>query len=105
MKKGEVILPRIETVERSELVKTQKKITDLLSLIQTSFNNSDKSQVNKTWLESLITGFHYPESLLSEKEIKAKMTFFELYDEFLRTHKLSDGRKTQFKVLRRMLQR
>lgn len=99
--KEEAIEPRLDTLEKKEIVRLNKQLTSLKSTIIEAFTHADKSTVDKAWLEQIVDAFHHPQKY-SEKR---KEGFFEVFDEFLEKRKLSDVRKKNFKVIRRALQR
>lgn len=82
----------------------KKRLDDLCNAIIDTFTITNKEQVNKEWLETVIGKFHYPEKYEIKDEI-SQQTFFELFDDFLSVRKLSDVRKKNFRVIGRALQR
>lgn len=80
-----------------------KKISDRKELIKDICLSVDnKSILTSNWLDEQIDRRLHP----AKYEDRAKsMSFFDLFDEFLRKHPLSVGRKRHFMVLKRSLQR
>ena len=87
------------------LANLRKRLSELSSLIQKSFNEVDKECLPKDWLRLLIDRYNFPEKYLSQKEIHRNKGFFDLFDEFLQKRKLSDIREKNYMVLKRALQR
>lgn len=81
--KMRVITPRLGTDEQKELVKLQKKIDDLTNYILDEFVHSDKSNVNKEWLEVKIDKFNFPEKYLVTTEAQTSKTLFEYIEQFI----------------------
>lgn len=99
-KKNEVSIPKLETNERKQLLLLDSKLKELKKHILTSFEDSDKTQVDKDWLIRCVDRFHYP-----EKYIEKTKSFFDLFDEFLAKRKLSEGRLKSIQVVYRSLKR
>lgn len=99
-KKNEISIPKLETKERKQLILLDSKIKTLKKHILTTFEHSDKTTVNKSWLIECIDMFHFPEKYTIKEQ-----SFFEAFDEFLIKRKLSKGRLMSVKVLYRSLQR
>ena len=65
----------------------------------------ERNFVNAEWTSRIIYRYYHPEETIDEiKEMKHYM-LLELFDLFLSKHKMSDVRKKNFKVIRRVLQR
>lgn len=103
--KQKIIIPnsRIKNPLQIELVECDAKLTELTSIIMNEFLNADHSQVDREWLDVLVDNYNHPDRV-KEPEEKSQ-TFFEAFDEFIDTHKLSEVRKRNFKVVFRALQR
>lgn len=79
------------------------EVSDRRRLILDIYNNTlDKENFNSKQLDVEIDKFLYPE--LYQDEVKEK-TIFDLFDEFLSTHPISEARKRHYKVVKRALQR
>ncbi|MFR9546397.1 MAG: site-specific integrase [Rikenellaceae bacterium] len=82
----------------------KKQLTDLCTKIIEEFGNIPKEQATKEWLAEVVERFHHPEKFTTQEE-DVKPTFFELFEEFLQVHQLSEVRKRNFRVIYRALQR
>lgn len=99
-KKNEISIPKLETKERAQLISLDAKLKSLSKHILTSFEHSDKTLVDKSWLLQCVDSFHFP-----EKYVEKEQDFFEAFDEFLVKRKLSQWRQRAFRVVYRSLQR
>lgn len=97
---GRVIVPRLETAEQLDLLRTQKRLDDLCGKIIEAFISADKSIVDKKWLELVIDKHHNPDKYKS-----ANISFFDAFDDFLSTRKLTIQRYRHYLVVRRALRR
>ena len=102
-KNGKIIVPRIAGAEQRLCVSIQGQLDKLCSAIIESFTNTPRSEINKEWLLRVIYNFHYPEKVNLSNNIK--LNFFEEYDKFVCSKKVSLRRIDKFNVLKRMLQR
>lgn len=93
--KAKVIYPK------DKRTKFDNDVADRKKLIRSIYDNTPG--LTSELLELKIDQSLYPEKYLQAEEIP--QTFFEIFDEFLIKHKLSEGRKNHFKVLKRALQR
>lgn len=97
---------RLLTDEKKQLINDlQKKIdrlNDITSLVQSSFQTIDKNNVAKDWLKSLIDGFNFPTATDGEQP---QHSFFDVYEHYIDTHKFSDHRRKQNRVIWRTLKR
>lgn len=88
-------------VERAEF---NKAIADRKDIILKVYNiQKDKESLTSEWLESAIDKKIHPEKYAPPIEVPP--TFFEVFDEFLTKHKISEVRKNNFRVIGRALQR
>ncbi len=101
-KEGRVIIPRLQTPEQKELSKLQKDLDTLCNTVVEQFTHESKDAVSKEWLTSLIDRYHFPEKYQPKTTVQP---FFELFDTFLDKQKLSEVRKNNYRVVKRMLQR
>ncbi len=99
-KKNEISIPKLETLERKELLSLDSKLKTLRKHIFTSFEHSSKSTVDKNWLIECIERFHFPEKFLKEEK-----PFFDFVEEYFVKRKMSDGRLRSVKVVFRILRR
>ena len=85
----EIIIPnfRVKNNEKKELVdylsEQSKKLGDLVSIVQTSFNNGDKNNIAPDWLKSIIDRFHFPEKYEPKTETPEVISLFQFIDDFI----------------------
>jgi len=91
-------------LERAEF---NRSINNLKDVLLDAYNIAqNKDQLNSKLFEIEVDKQLYPEKYKPvEKESEKKKTFFDLFDEFLSKHKISDVRKNNYKVVKRALQR
>ncbi len=95
---------RVVIVPEGEKMKLNHQVQALTQLIEKEYNEDS----DKKWLAELMDKFHHPEKYAKqEKKVmeEKKPTFFELFDEFLEKHKLSEVRQKNFRVIKRSLMR
>ncbi|MDR1201441.1 MAG: phage integrase SAM-like domain-containing protein [Tannerellaceae bacterium] len=106
----QIIIPnyRLMNYEKKELKQylsnQREKLNTLLSVINTSFNEMDKSNVGTDWLKDCIDKY-YIRGKYAPVEEEQKQSFFDTFDDFLKKRKLSEVREKNFMVLKRALQR
>ena len=88
----------------NELQKKSDRLNEITSLVQTSFQTLDKSNVAKDWLKSLINGFNFPHAAAND-EAQPQFSFFDEFNRYIDTHKFSDHRRRQNRVIWRTLKR
>ena len=97
---------RLLTDEKKQLInelhKKNERLNEITSLVQSSFQTIDKSNVAKDWLKSLIDGFNFPTATDGEQP---QHSFFDVYEHYIDTHKFSDHRRKQNRVIWRTLKR
>lgn len=97
---------RLLTDEKKQLInELQQKcdrLNEITSLVQSSFQTIDKSNVAKDWLKSLIDEFNFPTDTNGEQP---RHSFFDVYEHYIDTHKFSDHRRKQNRVIWRTLKR
>lgn len=97
---------RLLTDEKKQLInelhKKNERLNEITSLVQSSFQAIDKSNVAKDWLKSLIDGFNFPTATDGEQP---QHSFFDVYEHYIDTHKFSDHRRKQNRVIWRTLKR
>jgi integrase len=80
-----------------------RNINDRKELIgKLCFGHQDKDILTSEWLENAIDRELYPEKYISAS---THQTFFEIFEEFLSKHHLSEVRKNNFRVVVRALKR
>jgi integrase len=105
-KKNEINIPLVDGVEREELLEKRVKLKALTEFLETEIlNMTNKELITKEWVEKRVDLFHKPVRKKREKETSPPETFFTVFDEFLNTHKLSEVRRKNLRVLYRALQR
>ena len=62
-KKNGISIPKLENTERKQLLSLDSKLKSLREYIFISFESSDKSRVDKSWLIECIDRFHFPEKI------------------------------------------
>ncbi|MDR2970348.1 MAG: site-specific integrase [Bacteroidales bacterium] len=76
--------PRVLTPSKTELkqylTNQSEKLTTLISVIQTSFNNSDKKTIDKEWLKTTIDKHNFPERY---NLLPKALTLFQFIDKFI----------------------
>lgn len=97
---------RLLTDEKKQLInelhKKIDRLNEITSLVQSSFQTIDKSNVAKDWLKSLIDGFNFPTATDGEQP---QHSFFDVYEHYIDTHKFSDHRRKQNRVIWRTFKR
>lgn len=97
---------RLLTDEKKQLInelhKKIDRLNEITSLVQSSFQAIDKSNVAKDWLKSLIDGFNFPTATDGEQP---QHSFFDVYEHYIDTHKFSDHRRKQNRVIWRTFKR
>lgn len=95
--KAKVIYPEKEKTEFNNAVAERKK------LIRQIYNSSQN--LTSEQLDLLIDKELHPEKYITEDVEQKRQSYFEIFDQFLKLHKISDGRKAHYRVLKRALQR
>lgn len=90
---------------KEELQSKTDRLNQIVSLVQTSFQELNKSDVAKDWLKSLINGFNFPTANTAEAQDGKQISFFDEYGRYIETHKFSDHRRRQNRVIWRTLKR
>ncbi|WP_298033278.1 site-specific integrase [uncultured Alistipes sp.] len=101
-KKNEINIPNIPGEEQEKLLAKKGALKALTEYLEKTVQIAeDKSAINKTFLEKSIRKFHKPTKAKREFE----KSFFDVVDTYLASHKLSEQRLKNFKVLTRCLHR
>lgn len=91
---------------KQELQSKVNRLDLLTELVQTSFQNINKNDVPKDWLKSLLQGFNFPTTTANaEAKEGQQISFFDEYNRYIDTHKFSDHRRRQNRVIWRTLKR
>lgn len=100
---------RLMTDERKRLIEelTEKsnKLNELTNHIQTSFQDTDKNNVGKDWLKNTINDYNFPKEEEQNQQEEPQESFFDVYQNYIDTHKFSDHRRRQNRVIWRTLKR
>ena len=100
-------ISRLKTDEVQHTEDVKKQLDDMLEFIDNNLQQVGANNVDKGWLAQQIDDFtnpHDDEVDSDESELK-QMSFFEMFDVFLEKREISQGKKNQYKVFRRILQR
>lgn len=101
-KKNDMNIPLIQGEERELLLEKKTKLKALTDILEQDINTaSDKSAITREYMEKIVKKFHKPVKAAKEYE----KSFFDIIDEYLAKHKLSEQRLKNFKVLTRSLKR
>ena len=101
-KKNDINIPIIQGEEREQLLEKRARLKALTDLLEQEINTSpDKSTITSDYLRKVVTKFHKPSKAKKEFE----KSFFDVIDVYLSTHKLSEPRLKNFRVLVRCLHR
>lgn len=76
-------------------------LNKITSLVQSSFKKLDKNDVAKDWLKSLIDEYNFPTTANDDVQV----SFFDVYNDYIDTHKFSNHRRSQNRVIWRTLKR
>ena len=98
----EQLLNQLET-QKAELTAKVERLNNIMSLVQSSFQTIDKSNVAKDWLKSLIDNFNNQSQQADEQQ--SQKTFFEWFELFLSSKKYPHGSTKTFRVVERALGR
>jgi site-specific recombinase XerD len=102
-KKNDINIPLIQGEERELLLEKRSKVKALAEYLENIINVSDnKSAIGREFIEKEIKKFYKP----TRKNVAPKEeSFFDVMEKYLSTHKLSEPRKKNFKVIVRSLRR
>ena len=100
-------ISRLKTDEVQHTEDVKKQLDNMLEFIDNNLQQVGANNVSKGWLAQQIDDFtnpHDDEVDSDESELK-QMSFYEMFDVFLEKREISQGKKNQYKVFRRILQR
>ena len=101
-KKNDLNIPLIQGEERELLLEKRSRLKALTNLLEQEINTaSDKSAITREYIQSVVKRFHKPTKAKKEHE----KSFFDVIDVYIQTHKLSENRLKNFRVLVRCLHR
>lgn len=112
-KSQSIIIPkwRLLTDERKSLIddlqEKTNRLNGVIEFVQTSFQNQDKNNVEKDWLKNTVHDYNFQKEDEVEEEEQTEPTesFFDVYKEYIDTHKFSDHRRRQSRVIWRTFKR
>ena len=91
-----------QTIE--ELQHKSDRLNQIVSLVQSSFQAADKNNFAKDWLKSLLDGFNFPKANTFDEALP-QQPFFDVWNTYIDTHKFSDHRRCQNRVIWRTFKR
>lgn len=101
-KKNDINIPLIQGEEREQLLGKRSRLKALTDLLEQEINTTpDKAAITREYMQGIVKRFHKPTKAKKEHE----KTFFNVIDIYLATHKLSENRLKNFRVLVRCLHR
>ena len=101
-KKNGITIPTIPGEEQEKLLQKKELLKRLTAYIEDEINKvEDKNAIDKVWGEKKVRTFYKPTKAPKERE----KSFFDVIDTYLSSHKLSEQRLKNFKVLTRCLHR
>ena len=102
-KKNDINIPLIQGEERDVLLDKRSKLKALTDYLEDIINTSeDKNTIDRSFIEKQIKKFHKP---TRKSTVPKEESFFDVMEKYLSTHKLSEPRKKNFKVIVRSLRR
>jgi len=101
-KKNEIIKAKV-VYPQNMRTKFDNDVADRKKLIRTIYDNT--LELTSEQLDLKIDQALHPEKYQTDEVIEKPMTYFEIFDEFLKYHNVSEGRRAHFRVLKRALQR
>ena len=95
---GRIIIPRLETPEQRQLVKSSRELDDVCNLLIAKFTESAKVDISSQWFAQVLDEYRHPERASN----KDGDDFFTIYEKFLDDHDYSKPRDNHFNVLQRL---
>ncbi len=99
-KKQDIIIPKLETKERQNILRLDSEIKRLRRFILKRVEQTDESVIDRDWINETIDRFYHPEKYRSRID-----GVFKTYDEYIRVKNFAPARKTSVEVTYRLLQR
>lgn len=99
-----VIRARILTDEIKETFIKKEKLEKLKNHIIVKANEMLSAETDNDWLQKTVDAFMFPDKFKQDADI-VKVTFFQAFDRFIESRKLSISRYKHYKVLERILKR
>lgn len=95
-KKNGITIPTIPGEEQEMLLQKKELLKRLTAYIEDEINKvEDKNAIDKIWGEKKVRTFYKPTKAPKERE----KSFFDVIDTYLSSHKLSEQRLKNFKVI------
>lgn len=98
------IAARKLTPEVRDAYDKKGKLEHLKTFVIRAIQDTDLSNVSDDWLQDTVDRFTFPEKYIDGQK-KDNLTFFEAFDKFIGTRKLSVSRYKHYRVLERILLR
>jgi site-specific recombinase XerD len=96
-KKNDINIPLTPGEERDTLLEKRSKLKALTDYLENIINTSeDKTAISRELIEKEINKFHRP---ARKTAVPSEESFFDVMEKYLSTHKLSEPRKKNFKVI------
>ena len=101
-KDGAVIVPRLETPERRELLELRENLEGLTTHLLKEFGGADKEAVDRRWMQKAVTAYSHPASAA-----QGPARVLDAFDLFLEAARRRVGEKQykRYKVVREALAR
>lgn len=97
-----IIIPRSASVEQQDAMRTQRLLNELSNVVMAAFMEADESTIEKKWLAEVIDRFHFPEKY---ERMEDDANINDVFMQYIETSKLSDVRRRNTHVVRRIFQR
>lgn len=97
-REGRLIIRKLSTPEQRELIETRSKIEDLCTYLLEEYASADPERVTREYMQKAVERFWHP-------RLSGGPGFFEAFDVFIERAEVCKGRRDQFRVLSRSLQR
>ena len=102
-KKNIINVPLSPGKERELLLTKRSKLKALTDILENIINTSeDKNTINREFIEKQIKKFH---KSTRKTGMPSEESFFDIMEKYLSTHKMSESRRKNFKVIARSLRR
>lgn len=98
--KEKIVIPRIHTSQRSQLIQIQSRLDALKNHIMVRSNNEPAESITKKWLEDTIYEFHF-----GKRPVVVNTDFDAAFKFFISSQAKTEHRKRQLGCLLRMLKR
>lgn len=102
-KDGAIIKPRANQAEAAELRKVEAELTELEQYLLTLCADTPREKLDKDFLNEQIDRHRHPEAYRVAEA--APQSFFDIFNDFLKSRNLSEWRTKHYRVLERALKR